>query len=274
MRVEGTRRRNSKFDKELEQIVADLDVELNVLPEDALRAAQRRRADIVPYLVSLIEKANLSALTGVSTTGNGHFFALFLLTEFQAKEALPAILDVLRLPGVTAYELYGDAITECHALTHLAVDSPVVIDNLISDRSIDEFVRWEAAQTLIYWVRDGHMTRDEAVQRLSFHLHEAIADHDTKGATPLVIELLKLAPHEAIETINEAFDRGLIDLDIVDRDCVRASLSDPESSLRKIFDSLQDASTTDSVELLKQWSCFRHSVDTKTSTESASAMSG
>lgn len=242
---------------ELDAIIAELDVEPNVLPVAALRQAQRRRPDIIPHLITLIEKATLAAQAGVSPTGNGHFFALFLLTEFQAKEALPAVLDVLRLPGEGSYDLYGDAVTECHALARLAVDSPDVIDDLISDRTLNEFTRWEAAQTYIHWVHDGHMTRDQAMLRLDFHLNNAIASHDPEGATALVVELLRISPNEVIETITEALERGLIDEEIVDRDCVMASLTDGESFHQASFTSLQDDNTTDCVEQLRSWSWFR-----------------
>ena len=43
--------------------------------------------------------------------GNAEFFALFLLTEFRAKEALPAILEVVSLPDDLPFELFGDAVT-------------------------------------------------------------------------------------------------------------------------------------------------------------------
>ncbi len=90
------------------------------------------------------------------------------------------------------------------------VETPEVIDALIADRSLNQYVRWQAAPTYLLWVRDGRMTRDEAVQRLRGHLADAIAKGDGETATFLVDVLVPYVPHEATDDIHEAFARGLV----------------------------------------------------------------
>ena len=96
----------------------------------------------------------------------------------------------MSLPGDGPLDLFGDAITETldRILAALAADSPQVVDGLIGDRSVNEYVRGKAAGTYLHWVRDGLCTPPEAVRRLYAHLRDAIENYDDKVATGLVLQ--------------------------------------------------------------------------------------
>jgi len=72
---------------ELDAIVELLDAPRHVLPEKAFAAARQHQEQIVPRLIALIEQATQNAKDGNVPVTEGHFFALFLLTEFRATEA-------------------------------------------------------------------------------------------------------------------------------------------------------------------------------------------
>jgi hypothetical protein len=137
----------------LDDIIAELDADYTgKLPEQAIRAAQRRREAITPRLIDLICNATEAVRSGNPPKGNGHLYALFLLTEFNANASLPAIREAVSLPGDGPFDLFGDAITEnlSSLLAALAAETPKVIDEMIADRSLNEYVRWEAAQTYLH----------------------------------------------------------------------------------------------------------------------------
>jgi len=94
---------------------------------------------LLPHLIDLIRKATATIRAGESLNGNGHLFALYLLTELCAKESLGAIVEAVSLPGEGPFDLFGDSITEDlnRILAVLAADQPEVIDQLITDRSIN-----------------------------------------------------------------------------------------------------------------------------------------
>ena len=46
--------------------------------------------------------------------GDAHFFAIFLLSEFGAKN-VPAILEAFSLPGELPFDLFDDAVTSVFA---------------------------------------------------------------------------------------------------------------------------------------------------------------
>jgi hypothetical protein len=201
------------IEAELDRIVAEFSEAGRRLPVEAIREAREHRNLMVPRLIRVLREATVAARDGHVPEGSAHFFALFLLSEFQAAESLPAILEVISLPGELPFDLFGDAVTLTLArvLAQFAGDSPEFLDALIADRGLNEYVRWEAAQTYIHLVRDGRLPRSMAVERLQQHLRKAIEQEDVPVISALVSELTDLSPREAIEDITEAYDRGLVE---------------------------------------------------------------
>ena len=250
---------------EINGIVAELDQEFTgKLPEQAIREAQRRPADITPYLIELIRKATDAVRRGRVPKGEGHLFALFLLAEFRAKEALPAILDSVSLPGDGPFDLYGDSITEdLSRILAVLVDGDCwKLDELINDRAVNEYVRWKAAETYRYLVRDGLLTRDEAVHRLHEDLRVAIANRDKKGASGIVAELDTYAPHEALEDIKEAFRLQLIDRGIVDLQMIERSIAKGEAWVQEELSHCPPSGIQDTFLEMSQWSAYQEPVPT------------
>ena len=78
--------------------------------------------------------------------------------------------------------LENDADLDKIVLAALAGDRLEVLHQLIRDQGLNEYVRWEGAQAYLLLVRDGRLTRLEAVQRLQQHLREAIQRDDYPGS--------------------------------------------------------------------------------------------
>jgi hypothetical protein len=242
----------------MEDLIAAIDVDYNEVnvPVAALRAAQRRRTEIIPHLIELIRRETRLVRSGAEPTpSSGIFAALLLLTEFKAREALPVIVESLSLPGERAFDLYGDFVTEVFSgvFAELAADAPDVVDRLIADRSLNECVRWEAAQTYLHYIRDGRMTRDAAVERLRRHLARALADADDEIVYGLVCELATLVPHEAMTEIRAAFETGLVDDFGVSLAGIEESVADPDAELRQSLECCDPTGVADAVAELQSW---------------------
>ena len=220
---------------DLDSILEDLDSAGKKLPVAAIREARKHREIIIPRLIEVLRKTAAEARAGNLPEGDIHFFALFLLTEFQAKEALPAILDVFSLPGELPFDLFGDTVTETlvRILADFASDQPDILDKLIEKREVTEFVRAAAAETFLYLVRDGHMSREDAITRLQRHLREAMKSHDERIIGFLIAELYSYAPKEAWGDIEEAYRRNLVDRFIVNEENIKQSISEGESHFQK-----------------------------------------
>ncbi len=247
---------------ELEAILAQLDAEYSgKLPRDAIRAAQRRREEITPGLIDLIRKATETVRGGNTPKGTGHLFALYLVTEFEAQEALPAILEAVSLPGEGPFELFEDAITEdlCRVLAVLAANTPEVIEELIANQSLNQYVRWAAARSYLQGVREGYLTRDQAVERLRSHLRKAMANDDAELAEELVSELVSYSPREALAEIQEAFRLSLVDESIVGRR-VERSILEGEAWFQQELQACRPTKVEDTIEELSSWASYREDV--------------
>ena len=250
---------SASSDMDIDWIIEELAAAEGKLPEKAIRAAREHRDEIIPALIDVLHSTSHEAREGMKPEGNAHFFALFLLAEFQAKEALPAIIEAVSLPGDLPFDLFGDAITTTLArvLVSLADDGPDLLDSLIRNRKLDEYVRWEAAQGYPYLVRDGHMERKEAVERLRGILRDAIDDEDVEITGPLVSVLESLFPAEAYDEIAEAYRRELVETFLIGLKDVESALERGEEGMREALDQLEPTLIEDTAEELRTWAAFR-----------------
>jgi hypothetical protein len=243
----------------LELILAELDLGYRWLPVEAIRGARTHRDRIVPKLIQSLQQTVAGARAGTLPDGNLHFFALFLLTEFKAKEALPAILEALTLPGELPFDLFGDAITGTVArtLAALADDQLEVVDDLIRNPQANEFVRWQAAQTFLLLVREGKLGRDVAVDRLRQHLRWGIEHSDSEGITVVIDELSHYAPREAMPEIEEAYRARLVDASIIALCDVQQAITQSEAQMLAAWDGFPGIGIDDCVAELQKWHNFR-----------------
>ena len=244
---------------DIDSLIAELDKADGQFPEGAIVALRGRRDEAVPKLIEAIRAATCSAREGNVPEGNAHFVALFLLTEFEAKEALPAIVESISLPGELPFDLYDDAVTEILARVLAALsDVPKQdLDPIIGNRAINEYVRWQAADAYVLLVRDGRLALDEAVETLRAHLRKAIADEDAEIAGPLVIILSSLAAKEALDEIRTAFDRDLVDPTFIDFKHVEESVAHGERQVRETLDACHPSGISDAIAELSTWYAFQ-----------------
>ncbi|MCA8998167.1 MAG: DUF1186 domain-containing protein [Planctomycetaceae bacterium] len=248
--------REQMLDRLIERLDAPFDGSFR---EETLREVQQAFPEIQPRLIELIVRATQEMRNGKVPEGQGHFYSFFLLGEFRAKESLPAIIDAVSLPEVGPFELFGDAIFEnlARILAVVADDAPEAVDRLIANPDINESVRWEAAHTYLFWVRDGRLTRDEAVTRLREQLRLVNENRDACGGNGLAYELAKYNAPEAMDEIREAFDRDLVDPDLLAWEDVESSL---QLGIRKFENELKacpESGIRDTVEELRDWSCYQ-----------------
>ncbi len=92
------------------------------LPVELLREVVRRKEEMIPALIRLVEAASRKFRAGEEfQTGEfSHEFALVLLTYFEATEAWEAIFEAMLLPDDGFNYLYGDLLHETVPMTVVA----------------------------------------------------------------------------------------------------------------------------------------------------------
>lgn len=250
---------SSAIEGELDRIVAELAEATRKLPVDTIREAREHRDLMVPRLIRVLREATAAARAGDVPKGKAHFFALFLLSEFKAAEAFPAILAAMALPARLPFALFGDAVTSVFAriLAQFAGDSPEFLDALIANRGLDECLRWEVAHCYIHLVRDGRLPRSMAVQRLQGHLRQAVDQEDVAVISPLITVLMDLSPSEALTDILEAYDRGLVETHMVAREDVEKSVAEGDAEVQRTLARCPPTGIEDTIEELQSWAAFQ-----------------
>jgi len=239
-------------------VILELDEGMDRLPEQALRTCQRFPELATPRLIQVLEEAVRLGLEGTIHEGNAPFFALFLLTEFKAKSALPIILGAFSLRDPVLDGLFGSAITEVgkRTLAVLADDQPDLLQGLIANRELDDYIRWQAAAAFPCLVADGRLSRAAALERLVREFRTAVAARDYWGVTVTVDELGDLNPLEFQDEIKAAFDEKLVDESIIDWDFFEEHLLHPEAPEKCLRLDRERSAVMDTVAELQKWHCF------------------
>ena len=242
---------------DLDEIIAELDQARGRFPEEALRAAQRNRDRIIPRLIRCLEDTADQAEQGEFPEGNAHFFAFFLVGEFRAREALPAILRIISLPGELSDELLGDALSGCLPSILAALnDDPDVLDRLIGDDEIGYYVRWAAASTYVITARDGRLERAEAAKKLYWNLRESVQQGIIENAGFLVAELSDFAHPAVLPGVREAFRLDLVDPFLIDEHDAVSIIQQGDSSFQEQLRACKSTGIEDTVEELRHWASF------------------
>jgi hypothetical protein len=245
---------------DLDALIAELDAGWDRLPAAALRQCQENAELVTPRLVATIEEVVRLGREGKVREGNAHFFAVFLLTEFTATEALPVILEAFSLPEEIVEETFGDIVPETlsRSLAVLGADHLDRIEAMIASPYLGNYVRWAAAEALLRMVVAGTLSRADALERLARQFRAAVAAGDEWAATIVASELSWLNPLEIQEEIHAAYQQGLIDESIIDwGDFEDHGLWPVRPGQCPALDGEQPPRVDDTVEELRDWNCFR-----------------
>ena len=106
-------------------------------------------------------------------------------------------------------------------------------------------------------VRDGLLTRDQAVGRLRDHLGWAIENRDADLAEGTIVRLLAYSARDEEAMIREAFRLDLVDLSMIDLDDVERSLINGDAEFERALRSCEATGIEDTVAELEGWFSFR-----------------
>jgi hypothetical protein len=236
------------------------------LPREEMLAIRENREIYVPLLIERLQEICNRIRSGETYEGSLPFLALSMLTELKAREALPAVLDLITLPEVGGDALLGDLVTEFLplALAVLASEQPQLIEPILCQRSVDFYVRWAVAQAFFYWVRDGLVTREAAVETLRKALRVAIDTNDAYMATPCNYELIRYGAVEARADLIEAQEKCLDEFDKIPPEGIDEELASAASRYESELARLEPTKLDDAIDYFSDWSMYNppdHSVD-------------
>ncbi|MCP4750059.1 MAG: DUF1186 domain-containing protein [Proteobacteria bacterium] len=242
---------------DIDEIISELEHWNGVFPEKAVVEAIKRREEITPRLLEILKNAaeNPQKLLDDNQYW-GHIYALSLLAEFRETKACPLIADLFSLDGDTIWELTGDIVTEGlgSILASVCGDELTILQRLVENDGIDEFVRCAAVDALLALVASAEKPRMEIISYFKELFHGKLKKAESVVCTHLVVSCVNLHPGELIEEIGQWYDESLIDEDFLPLEHVEEALeTDKETILEWLRRNDSYRLVDDSIDTIKRW---------------------
>ena len=248
-----------KKSNEAHGILSDFDNCDRTFPHQAVQKARELRDWIIPNLIEVIRDATaytrFQVQHGIGTT----LFAVHLLAEFQAKEALPVIFDSLSLSSDDLWDsMYGEGLDDAMPgiLNRLIGDNPDFYDQKLRDPQTPVTLKCCLAESLRYLVARKIISVETYGSWLRDYLEIAIQTENNELVTDFVCDIFYTATSEELPLIRSAFEKGLVDEDIISLEDVEEDYETRTAGLKyKLPDPKRDFS--DAVKELSPWAWFQ-----------------
>jgi hypothetical protein len=250
---------------QVEEILAQLEINTKSFPRLALEAAIEQREAITPILLSTLDKLsdNLEQLLEQEEYIL-HIHALYLLAQFREPLAYPVIIKFFSVPGEAALDVTGDIVTEdlCRIFASVSGKDIEPIKQLIENQNISEYIRGAALEALLVLVVQGVISREEVIQYYA-KLYSAFTQKEGDYLwTELVSSSAQLSAIELKEEIEQAFKQDLIDPFFLDEEDVNDELQlGTEAALNRLRENRRYSFIKSVVSEMENWSCFKPEED-------------
>jgi hypothetical protein len=258
---------DSSDDSEQEINVIFKMIELNFghFPEQELTQLIQSSNDTAPMLIRHLESVRDYPDKYMSNDNYvGCIYAVYLLAQFKAEEALPVLIDIVSLPDDSAFDLLGDVITEDlgRILASLCGGKTKAMKKLIENSTVNEYVRCQATDALAIMALHDSAIRDEVIWYFRKILDQTIRINHPRVLAEVVNNCTHLYAIELLPEIKSAYKKGLIDKSQVTFDDVEQSFAlSRDEVLDESINVYRMQYITDTIGELSTWACFTRDVD-------------
>jgi hypothetical protein len=225
-------------------------------PEGVIKSAIEMREEIIPHLLKLIEDAAGEPERFIEEERFASLlFALYLLAQFRERRAYPLLVGLFGLSCNILDELVGDFVTEDlpAVLASVCGGDTGLIERLVENPGIDEYVRSSAARALLELVMAGVKSRDEVMAYFRQLFRGKLEREESLVWGSLVTDASSLHPAEVLEDIEKAFEDGLVDPMYVDMEYVRRSLAVGRKAVQENLRLACRGLVDDAMSEMKMW---------------------
>lgn len=146
----------------VEKAIEAIRYESKKFPEEAFKVITEHKNEAIPILRGAIEKAICEG-DELEEGYQLHFYALFLLGEFQDREFFPEIMKLAALPEEVLDYLIGDMITSGlkDVIYNTYNGDLELLKNTAMDENVNEFIRSGLAEVMGQLYLDGQLAEDD-----------------------------------------------------------------------------------------------------------------
>lgn len=165
--------KETKYMNEIQKAIEEITYSSENFPAEAFRVITANKEEAIPYLREAVDCA-ISKGTEMGEDKQLHFYALYLLGEFQDRAYFPQIMELVSLPRDTVEYLIGDCVTEdLRDILYNTYDGDIaLLKGSIQNRDIDEFVRSAMLDIMGQLYLDGSLEENEWKSFLKEIVHD------------------------------------------------------------------------------------------------------
>lgn len=241
---------------DLQNAISEITYITKRFPKKAFEVITANPKEAIPYLRSAIEKA-LEEKMDLEDDYQIHFYALFLLGEFEDREFFLKIMEFISLPGEVLEYLIGDAVTSGlnDVVYHTYNGDLELLKSTVMNDDVDEYVRSEVLETMGQLYLDGELKEEEWKAFIKEYVHSGKEYNYLYDSLANVICRCHLA--DMLPEIRFMVDEGLVD---------EASMGGYESCVDYMFtyrdyESRFCSPSLKAADSLKNWAMFEPDLD-------------
>lgn len=157
---------------EVQKAIEEITYRSKKFPEEAFRVITANKEEAIPYLREAVDCA-ISKGMELDEDRQLHFYALYLLGEFQDRDSFFRIMELVSLPEDVVEYLIGDCVTtELRDILYNTYDGDIaLLKDSIQNRDIGEFVRSAMLDVMGQLYLDGIVEEDEWKEFLRENVH-------------------------------------------------------------------------------------------------------
>ena len=235
---------------EVQRAIEEITYESRHLPEKAFQILEKNREEAIPYLRASVEYAFAKG-NEIEEGYQLHFYALFLLAQFQDREFFPKIIEFISMPEGELDYLIGDCITSGlqDILYNTYNGDMELLKKTARDDTVGEFVRSSVLDVICQLYLDGVMKESEWKSFLKQSVHDGQEYNYFYDAAAYLMcrcHFVDLLPE-----IRYLLDHGLMD---------KSNMGEYDSCVDIMFDYKDDVqlckSPINTADTLRHWAMF------------------
>lgn len=244
----------------IKEIIEKISYYDETFPKEELQILLDNREETTPYLLDAISRAE-EVLDKILDDDDYFlpFYALFILAQFRETKAYPLIYELFSADEEKVDDALGDFVTEdlSRVLASVSGGDVSLINKLIENEEVYEFVRTAALDSWLCLLRAGLKTREEVIAYYKTLFEMPCEDEDfIRGS--LVWDCLNLKASELLPEIEQSFAENKVELMLMgDWDEFQKLMAKEKSGFldgtSKAFDLVNDM-----ISDMEGWYCFRN----------------
>jgi hypothetical protein len=225
----------------------------------AIDAAIDQKEEITPHLIEILTQVYANPKVYEISHDIGHIYALMLLGYFKIHEAHQLIIDLFSLPESILEPLFGEIHTQelPAILSRTCNGSMEAIKTLILNQDASVYSRIAGTTAICRGVFEGIVTREEALEFLGSLLTGEEAPIESGFYDLIACNLCGLCPAEIMDTIKQAYAKGLIDPTWIELEEFEQNLAmGQEAAMASLQEELDYGGTVEDIHAMSDWFWF------------------